>query len=382
MRDSLLFTAGRIGPMEVRNRIAFPAYHLGYAEDGCPEARTIGFYERLARGGVGMITVGVCNTIEEPDARLAGALGFGRDECIDRFAELAERAQRRGAKIGAQLSPLGSYNSPRHVPAPADIERIIESFGEAAARVARAGLDFVELMLSGGSLLSHFLSPEHNTWEIPGYSGQWDERLRAPLEALAAVRAAVGADYPVLARIHGHEFLERGYGNDGARRIARALEGAGIDGINVTGGGHRTTLPQLTSHVPSGAFAFLARGVRGSVRVPLLFGGRVRTPREAIRVREQSGADFVNVARALVVDPDWPSKAAEGRESEIVPCMACGHCFDRVFSSTPVRCSLNSNVGRATVRDAPSDAGAGASPGRAVVVGSGPGGLQIGRAHV
>jgi 2,4-dienoyl-CoA reductase-like NADH-dependent reductase (Old Yellow Enzyme family)/NADPH-dependent 2,4-dienoyl-CoA reductase/sulfur reductase-like enzyme len=366
-----MFRPGQIGRIEFRNRIAMPALHLGGAVEGRPTAGLLDFYERRSRGGVGLITVGVCNTYDTRPSRLAGSLDLSSDQFVEPLAELAGRIKKHGAAAGIQLSPLGDYNAPNRCPDVAALSDILFGIGEAAGRAARAGFDFVELMISGGSFLSHFLSPAHNRWEIDGYSGGMSERLRAPIEALSAVRVAIGDDIPIFARIHGHEFLKEGYDNSGAQQIVVALVNNGISALNITGGGHRSTLPQLTGHVPPFAFAYLARGIRCVTDVPLLFGGRLKTPGEAESALRCSGADYVNVARAILVDPDWPAKAESGRADEIVPCMACGHCFDRVFSSKPVRCSLNPNVGspdNPAVKVATST--------KVLVVGAGPAGLQ------
>ncbi|MDD5306981.1 MAG: FAD-dependent oxidoreductase [Deltaproteobacteria bacterium] len=371
MSFARLFSPGRLGPLFAQNRVAMPAVHLGLAAGGPGEA-LFAFYERRARGGAGLLTVGVCNTWDGPTRGLAGAVDLSRDGCVAPMAELAGRVHVHGALVGAQLAPLADYNNPGWKMGAGDVLRIVEGLAAAAARVKAAGLDFVELMLSGGSLLSYFLSPAYNTFAIPGYSNGWEERLRAAREAVRAIRAACGPGFPVLARIHGHEFLEGGYGSDDAAIVARALVEEGIAAINVTGGGHRTRLPQITMQVPPAGLAYLARVVRSSVPVPILAGGRVRVPREAEALLSSGNADFVNAARALLVDPDWPRKAASGDAGAIVPCMACGACFDAAISGKPVRCSLNPEAGLSEELSGP---GRSAAPGRAIVVGSGPAGL-------
>ncbi len=370
MSRAALFEPGRIGSLKTRNRIAMPAFHVGLAEDGLPGDAIISFYARRAEGGAGMITVGVCNTWSGGMSVLKGALDISSDRAIEPMAKLAGAVKRAGCVAGIQLSPLAGYNNPRWHPELDEIEKMVNGIGTSARRAREAGFDFVELMLSGGSVLSHFLSPVHNQWELAGYSGEWTERLRAPLEAVEAILQATQKAMPVLARIHGHEFLVGGYNTKGACLIADALVQAGVTAVNVTGGGHRTTLPQLTAQTPSLAFAYLARQVRDAIYAPVLFGGRIRTPKEAENALEISGADFVNLARAFVVDPDWPIKAAALRDEEIIPCMVCNGCLDQAFSGKPLRCSLNPRINH-THRSAVNS-----SKKRVLVVGSGPAGLQ------
>ncbi len=366
-----LFSKGRFGKIETVNRIAMPAIHLGLAVEGRPSEAMLRFYEQRAIGGAGTITVGVCNTWTSPDSRLVGALSLCEDDHIAGMSDLASSIKKHGAVAGVQISPLVGYNDPRWAPDVAEIGDIISSIGLAAGRAMRAGFDFVELMLSGGALLSLFVSPVHNRWNIKGYSDGWDERLAAPLEALDAARKEVGDRLAITARIHCHEFIEGGYGIEGAIIIARALVDGGIDAINVTGAGHRTSLPQLTAQIPALAFSHMAERISNKVDVPVFYGGRLRTPSQAVEALATSGAELVNMGRALLVDPEWPKKAANGDTDGIVTCMACGSCFDRVFSKKPVRCSLNPEAGADPIPATPNTA-----TGKVVVIGGGPAGMQ------
>ncbi len=367
-----LFARGKLGDLRPKNRICLPALHLGLAEEGRPTEAVHRFYEDRARGGAGLIIAGTCDAWSGDRPGLSGALALTDDGQVPAMAELAERIRKAGAIAGVQISPLAGYNKPDWHPEPELIPKIRDSIGEAARRACEAGFQLVELMLSGGSLLSHFISPAHNTWGIPGYSGGWRERLRLPLESIEVMREATGEGFPILVRIHGHEYLEGGYGIEGADQIVPALERAGVAGFDVTGGGHRTSLPQITPQTPPLAFAYLAQRVRLISELPVLSGGRVREPLEAEAILAASGADFINLGRALIADPEWPLKSEQGREAEIVPCMACGACLDRVMSNRPILCSLNPEVGQ---REPLVESGD--STGKsALVVGSGPAGLQ------
>lgn len=368
---SILFEPADLGALTSRNRIAMPAIHLGMAsrDRGMEEVRA--FYQRRARGGAGLVTVGVCNTWAGEEGKLSGALQLARDEDIEEMSRLCGAIRGEGALAGVQLSPLAGYDNPRWTPDADTIGEMIESIGLGARRAREAGFDFVELMLSGGSILSHLVSPVHNKWNIPGYSGDEEQRMRAPLEAVEAIRARAG-DITLTARIHCHEFLEGGYGTDGAAEIAVALQRAGVDGINITGAGHRTSLPQLTSQTPPLAFAHLARAITTVLDIPTLYGGRLSTPREATGALRASGAAFVNMGRALVVDPLWPQKARTGDASRIVPCMTCGRCFDQAFSKQPLKCSLNPEAGNPLAGEAERAP----VPEKVVVIGGGPAGLQ------
>jgi 2,4-dienoyl-CoA reductase (NADPH2) len=373
MTRSPLFSPARFASLEARNRIAMPAIHLGRAPDGRPSEALLDLYEARAKGGAGIVTVGVCDAggpSRDGGPALAGVLSLANDGCAAAMAALAQRIKSHGALAGAQIAPFVGYNDPRWHPDLSGVREISAAMGRAAARAEAAGFDFVELMLSGGSVLSHFVSRALNTFALPGYSGSLENRLRLAVESIAAIRSC--SKLVVGARVHCHEFLDGGYGADEAARIAAALERAGIEALNITGGGHRTKVPQITHQVPPLAFADHARRIVEAVGITTLFGGQLRTREDAEAALEATGCDFVNVGRALLADPEWPAKIDAGREIEVVPCMTCCRCFDDVFSKRAVACAANPDVERRTIaarRAVPRKA-------KALVVGAGPAGMQ------
>ena len=370
MKTNRLFAPGKLAGLEIKNKIAMPALHLGLAIDGAPSSATLDFYEARAAGGAGIITVGVCNTWPQNAHGLKGALELSRDNQVDPMATLANKIKQHGAIAGVQLAPLIGYADPSWTPELSLLPDILASVAAAAKRAQKAGFDFIELMLNGGSIFSLFLSKVQNHWELPGYSNDQKGRLRLSIEAVKSITSH--CTLPVVTRIHGHEYLLGGYGMEGGIVTAKAMISAGAKGINVTGAGHRTTLPQLTGQTPPAAFAYLARNIADAVSVPVFFGGRIRTPAEALRAMSNSKADFINMGRALIADPMWPQKAMEAESNDIVACMACGTCFDQVFSKTPIRCSLNPEVGRTKLKYTQKIS----KKLNIMVVGSGPAGLE------
>ncbi|MCU0662469.1 MAG: NAD(P)/FAD-dependent oxidoreductase [Myxococcota bacterium] len=372
-----LFEPVSILRRKVRNRIAMPAMHLGLAKDGAPTQELTAFYERRAQGGVAMITIGVCNTWIGPgSAGLRGDLDLATDASALPFEQLTRRVKAAGASIGAQLCPLQGYNNPAWWPTEHDIEPIVRSFGQAASRAQRCGFDFVELMLSGGSLLSHFASTAFNRGALAAYGGDFEGRVRLAREAISAIREATSAALPIAARIHSHELLPGGYDTSGAVALAKALCAAGVEAISLTGAGHRTQVPQLLPETPPLAFAYLARPIALSIDRPVLCGGRIRTVDEAQKALAVSKAAMVNLARPLLVDPDWPLKAHSGQGADITPCMACGVCLDKVFAKQPARCPLSPDLGREGTAPLPRGIDPLPSRSRVLVVGAGPAGLR------
>ena len=394
-----LFTPIAIGSIELANRVVMPAVHLNYTPEGFVTDRLIHFYAERATGGVGLIIVGGC-----PVDECAGAgfmLGLSDDRFIPGLQRLTQAVHQEGVPVAAQLYHAGRYShstligrqaiapsavesrftheTPREM-TQADIERTLGHFAQAARRAREAGFDAVEISGSAGYLICQFLSPLTNRRQ-DGYGGDWENRKRFALEVVGAVRGAVGPDYPVIFRVAGNDFIEGGNTNREARLLAQALEGVGIDAINVTGGWHETRVPQLTMAVPRGAFSYLAQGVKQVVDVPVISSNRYSDPLLADRILRQGSADLIALGRPLIADPEWPRKAREGHLDEIVPCIACNQgCFDHIFAAQPVGCLMNPRAGhedkyrldgstRPTV-------GPAAKAKRVMVIGGGPAGME------
>jgi 2,4-dienoyl-CoA reductase (NADPH2) len=208
-----------------------------------------------------------------------------------------------------------------------DIARTVQNFAEAGRRAQHAGFDAVEISASAGYVISQFLSPLTNL-RGDEYGGDFQSRMRFALEVLSAVRQAVGAEYPIIVRIAGNDFVPGSNSNEEACILARILESGGADAINVTGGWHETRVPQITMAVPRGAFSYLARGVKQAVSFPVISSNRYSDPALAERMLRQGVADLIAMGRPLIADPDLPRKALEGRLDEIRPCVACNQgCF-------------------------------------------------------
>ena len=386
--SSELFSSFTVGRLRLKNRIIMPAMHLGMSPDGHVSQGERQFYGERAAAGVALIIVGLCNTHPLRNADISGVLDISDDRFIRGITELHRVIADGGAAGAVQLSPLAGYNTPAFMADEALLRELIESIGTAAARVQQAGFEFVELMLSGGSLLSHLLSPHHNTYGLKEFSGSLDNRLRAPRLAIRAIQKHA-PDVPIIVRMHGHEYLENGYGLSEAAAIARALESEGVAAINVTVAGHRTAVPQITRQRSAESFGFIGRNIRDAVRIPVFYGSRIRNAEDAIAVKRASGADGLTVARALIADPRFAEKLERELEQRAprpedqgptVNCIACCQCLDMVFGKKPIHCTVNPRVkrpadtvepGASSVLGLPSQHGK-----QVVVAGSGPAGLH------
>lgn len=360
-----LFSPITVNSMVLKNRIVMTAMHLGYTPTGEVSDRLVAFYRERAVGGVGLIVVGGC-PIDEFGGML-GMIGLFDDRFIPGLERLTTEVKAEGAKIAAQLYQAGRYThsamiggrtpfsasavrskltgeTPRALELE-EIPKVQDSFAAAALRAKKSGFDAVEVLGSAGYLISQFFSRVTNKREDV-YGGSLENRMRFGIEIVQKVRGALGADYPILMRLAGNEFMPGGNENKEARIFAAELEKSGIDLFDVTGGWHETRIPQLSTFVPRKGLVYLAQGIKSAVSVPVIASNRINDPTVAEQIIRRGESDMVTMARGLIADPYLPRKAAEGREKEIFHCLACNQgCFDSIFRLRSVTCMVNPRAG-------------------------------------
>ena len=392
-----LFSPGKMGPMQLRNRVVMAPMVVQLAsESGAVTQRTVDYYVRRAAGGAGLVIVEASYIAPEAKA-FACQLGIDRDGLVPGHFELVEAIHRHGAKVALQIHHGGGRADPAltggvlvtpspvaqdaHavVPreaTPQEIETWAESYARAAGRAQRAGYDAVEIHGAHGYLIHEFLSPASNR-RSDAYGGSPENRRRFAGLVIRRVREAVGARFPVLFRMSA----EGGYGIEEAVEIAQALEAWGVDAIHVSVGGTApiTLVPPDTSPMarPEGWLTGYAATIKKRVSVPIIDVGEIRHPVFAEEVLAQGKADFIALGRQLLADPDWPAKAEAGRDDEIRLCISCDHCRLALLLTRPIRCLVNPEVGREREFSA---FGPAAAPKRVIVVGGGPAGLEAARA--
>ncbi len=365
---SKLYSKGKIGKLELRNRFVMTAMHTAYNTDGVVSDEMVEFYRRRAKGGAGLIIVGASG-VDPLRLNHHGMLRLSDDIYIPGLKRLTEAIHAEGGLIFPQLMHPGRYarskeydglqavapsevssrftgETPRELTIE-EIEQIVSFFGEAAGRAKEAGFDGVEITAASGYLLAQFLSPMTNK-RTDIYGGDLEGRLTFPLAVIAAVRKAVGQEYPVMIRVAGNDFMPGGNTWVETVQVCRAFEKAGADAIDVTGGWHETAVPQLTMEVPYGAFAYLGRKIKESVSIPVVMCNRM-TPVVAERVIDDGWADFAGFARGFLAEPNLAVKAIKGDYAGIRPCVACNQaCMDHIFFGKQLNCLVNAEAGRET----------------------------------
>ena len=387
-----LFSPITINSQEIRNRIAYPSLGLLYSYDTKLNDRYYQFYDEIALGGAGIVTIGPVGV----DFIGAGfvPLSLATDEAIESFARATKMIRNRGASPWIQLFHGGAYTHPflinNDTPmAPSavfskyskttpremsleDIQGVQQAFADAAGRAKEAGFEGVEIIGSAGYLITQFLSPLKNLRQDE-YGGSFENRVRFPREIIEMIRERVGPTYPIGVRMAGNDFVPGSTSDDLTPEIAKVYEQAGADVLNVTGGWHESRVPQLPMELPRSGFSFLAMNIRAAVSIPVMASNRITTPSQAEKILVDGQADMVNLGRVLIADPFWPAKAKEGRAEEIRPCVACSQgCTDELFNGRPVSCIGNARAGFEGERIIKKTA----SPKQVMVVGAGVAGLE------
>ena len=360
-----LFDPIQINQLRIPNRIYMPAMHLGMAQAFEVTDQIVDFYARRAKGGPGMICVGYA-TVDELSG-IPQNIGTHDDKFIPGLTRLADAIRKNGSLCAVQINHAGRYNfsfflngkqpvapsaiasrmtreTPRALEV-SEIQQTIESFANAAIRVKTAGFDAVEILSGTGYLISEFLSPLTNQ-RTDKYGGSLKNRMRFGLDVAQAVRDAVGSDYPLIVRMNGNDFMPGGNERSDLIKYAKKLSTGIVDALCINVGWHEARVPQIVAQVPRGAFGYLARDIRTAVDVPVIASHRINDPETAREMIDNGFCDMVAMGRSLIADPDLPNKAREGREKEIVHCIACAQgCFDNLFRLKHVECLCNPLAG-------------------------------------
>lgn len=349
-----LFSPAQIAGIEVRNRLIMPPMHtnLGDPDDGISKPG-IDFFVARARGGFGMVGVGIIDSFQFGHAS-PGEFVLHTDRHEKIHAGLVRDLKAEGTFAYAQIGlrriwPLSQIRRKPKLSewADQDIRNWVQAVIDTAKRALAAGYDGIDLLGNGGGAISIFMSQVFNDRD-DDWGGDEERRLAFPLAIVRGIREQVSREVPIFFRLHGAEFLAGGYGVEVAARNAQRLADAGVGLFNVVAGGHATTVPNLTPNVPEPGFAFLANAIkRSGVPAQVAASTRIAEPFAAEEVLRKGWADFISLARGALADPDWPNKARDGNWQDIRLCIACNECLDSAtVREQEVRCLVNPRAGR------------------------------------
>jgi 2,4-dienoyl-CoA reductase (NADPH2) len=381
-----------LGFTTLPNRVLMGSMHTGL-EDGRKHFPAMAaFFAERARGGVGlMVTGGFAPNIEGWAKPFAGTLATSGAARRHRIVTDAVHAE--GGKIALQILHTGRYGyhplavAPSRIQSPISpftprelsargIERQIRAFVRCARLAREAGYDGVEVMGSEGYFINQFLVT-HTNQRSDEWGGSYANRMRLAVEIVQRVREAVGPDFILIYRLSMLDLIPGGSSWDEAVTLARAIAKAGATIINTGIGWHEARIPTIATSVPRGAFAWVTKKMRDTLRaegigVPLVTSNRINMPEVGEQILADGCADMVSLARPLLADPDFVRKAREGRSEDINTCIACNQaCLDHTFQLKLASCLVNPRAGHETelvLHRAPARK-------RFAVVGAGPAGL-------
>jgi len=396
-----------IKSMSLKNRIGLPSMvNMPGGDDGYISELTIRWFEERAKGEAGLIMTGaVVVTPPTPEAlerrRQMGMtkwVGVTDDKYIPGWARLAEVIHSYGAKLGVQTVALGPQSGfgPSLPPYPnethpkissqelrgmpvnvhelthEEIEQAKQDTAAVARRMKEAGVDCIELHLAhgGANLYSAWVSPFYNR-RTDEYGGDWERRLRFPIETIRLMRQTVGDDYPILVRIGSNELMGK-WGitlEDTVNIIVPTLEEAGVDCFDVSQGSIMHTPQGITIplYYPRGCYIQHAAAVKKVTTRPVIGVGNIFDLDMAEKFLQYGKADIIFMGRQLTCDPETPKKYFEGRPEDIRKCIGClGGC------GRP--CTINYDIQDEPVPFVPAERSK-----KVLVIGGGVGGMEAAR---
>ena len=386
-----------VGGQTFKNRIMFPPLTTGYEKNGMISEQDMGFYTRLAKGGVGYIVLGDVAPINSfsPTPKLFD------DSQIPAFKALADSVHTYGTKLGVQLFhpeyDVDAINS-LFMQKKFDEMRqrlhhdmmfftdevseemlmaIIDKMCACAVRAQKAGVDVIQIH---GDRLNGCLCSTRMNHRTDKFGGSLENRVRFARMLTRAIRKAVPdmiIDYKL--SIVTPQRGKGGIDEADAVQFAQWLVEDGVDMLHVAQANHTgnmaDTIPPMGVQ-PYGFFVKIAGDIKKAVHVPVSAVGRIVDAEMAARVIESGMADIVAMGRPLLADPDWGTKIAAGKACDIRRCISCNKgCTDAIQNRQFLSCVLNAENGYENTRSIQPAA----QKKKIAVLGGGPAGLEAAR---
>ncbi|PLS22383.1 NADH:flavin oxidoreductase [Neptunicoccus cionae] len=389
--------------LTLRNRIMTTSHEPAYPEDGMPKARYAAYHAERAKAGVALaMTAGSAAVSRDSPPVFNNILAY-KDEVVPWIQQLTDGCHEHGCAVMIQLTHLGrrtawnkgdwlpsvsssKHREPAHRAFPKliedwDIERIINDFADAAERMKAGGMDGIELQVYG-HLLDQFWSPLTNDLAGPYGAGTLENRMRFPMDVLAAVRKRVGEEFIIGFRYTADEAQRGGISAEEGLVISEKLAESGqLDFLNVIRGRIHTD-PAMTDVIPVQGMANaphldFAGEVKKRTGMPTFHAAKIPDVATARHAIDAGLLDMVGMTRAHMADPHVVRKIMEGREDDIRPCVGATYCLDRIYQAGDALCIHNAATGRELTM--PHDIPPAETQRKVVIVGAGPAGLEAAR---
>ncbi|MCJ1883606.1 FAD-dependent oxidoreductase [Pseudomonas sp. LA21] len=393
-----LFSPLSIRGKTLKNRIMSTGHDTSMPTDNLVNDQLVAYHTARAKGGVGLIVLQVAG-VHDSARYTSHVLMATDDACIPGYRRIAEACHAEGTVVLSQVFHPGreimessdgllavAYSAsaspnerfrvmPREL-SQAMIDEIIEGYANAARRLHAAGIDGVEVVASHGYLPAQFLNPRVNR-RSDGYNGDLDARLRFTREVIAAVRAATDENFIIGLRISADERDPEGLTEDESLQAVKSLQNE-LDYVHIVAG-TSASLGGAIHIVPPMAVeaAYLANEAgtfKRSLEIPLFVTGRINQPQEAELIVARGQADVCGMTRALICDPQMPSKTESGHVEDVRACIACNQaCIGHFHRGYPISCIQHPETGRELIY---AERQMAAQRKRVLVVGGGPAGMK------
>ncbi len=429
-----LLEPGQIGKVKTRNRIyksaagmhSFEEYEFDQMNDN-----TLGFYEALAKGGVGIIAV-EAPTVDYPHGcRWHHRYRMDDDKYIPGMTQLVDLIHSHGCPTFMQMEHDGPWQNPLfpnhpatydgppigasavNIPRPGDfhrdvirpltipeIEDITRKYIDAAERAQKAGFDGVDLNMGSTHIGMNFLSPWWNRRDDE-YGGNQKKRAKLVLDIIGGIKQRCGDDFPMVVCVNGFEsgYLlgdpdSKVFNHELALETMAMVVDAGADALMIRSSWLGLHVPGFLpdylffpeAQVPldrmppqyyakdlgRAAIRLMTEEAKKRFDVPIILIGYV-TPELGEQMLEEGKADFIGMNRPLICDTELPNKLQAGHPEDIAPCTRCGTCLDQSESFLR-HCRINAQVGFGRYGFPKAD-----TKKKVVVVGGGPSGMEAAR---
>ena len=325
-----IFDEMTLNRLKLKNRLFRSATWLALAdENGNLTEPIFDTYRELAKGGVGAIVTGI-TTVSPHDAYLDGIAQFYDDKFIDRHKKFTAMIHEHDCKIFMQTALVDSvfyidgelYRLPITELTKSHIDEFINLFAEGAVRAKKAGYDGVQIHVAHGFFLSKFISSAHNH-RTDEYGGSSENRARVLGEILDKIRAAVGRDFCVIAKINGDDFTGGGLNIHDCIVACKVMKAHGVDAIEISG---NYTSREARAGANEGYFQKYAVAVKEKVDVPIILVGGHRSVENMNGILFKTDIEFLSLSRALVREPNIIPRWQSG---DIKPsaCIGCNMCY-------------------------------------------------------
>lgn len=387
------FQPGYINKLQLKNRFIKAGTFENKSPDGIPGQALLDFHRQFASGGLAMTTLGYCAV--ENNGRISSNMMTITEEIRPQLTSIIDALHESGIKVSGQMAHCGGFSkntalSIKYPKGPSrginligfpqgmlfteamqadDMRIFIQAYYDAASRMKSMGFDALEIHFGHGYGLCQFISPKTNKRK-DNYGGSLANRMRLPLAVLAAVREAVGADFPILAKISLTEGIKGGIRFSDSLEICKMLDQAGIDGIICSGGSstmnpmwifrgdniqphliasepkfmmrclYRLVGPSMFRSYPFHELYFLeqAAQIRAAVQCKMIYIGGANSNDAYARLM-QAGFDFIQLGRGLLAQPDLVHQAQTDSHFKS-NCIHCNRCVATIESPQGIHCPI------------------------------------------